>query len=109
MQIEVNTELLGIIARALQSSGGDLNKVSDVLAETIGLHLLADISDRHLVNKPTSLKYIIVKVESNAVKYGKAFDNEIDAIRAAVKLNASARQNGWADIVQYMVLPKGAE
>lgn len=41
--IEVKAELLGLIIHALQSSGGDLSKVSAELAETIGLQLLADL------------------------------------------------------------------
>lgn len=43
IQIEVKAELLGLIIHALQSSEGDLSKVSAELAETIGLQLLADI------------------------------------------------------------------
>ena len=43
MQIEVKAELLGLIVHALQSSKGDLSKVSAELAETIGLQLLVDI------------------------------------------------------------------
>lgn len=43
MQITIAKELLGLITYALQSSEGDLSKVSAELAETIGLQLLADI------------------------------------------------------------------
>lgn len=43
MQITIEKELLGLIAYALQTSAGDLNKVSAELAETIGLQLLADL------------------------------------------------------------------
>lgn len=43
IQIQVQKELLGLIVHALQSSKGDLSKVSAELAETIGLQLLADI------------------------------------------------------------------
>lgn len=41
--IEVKAELLGLIVHALQTSGGDMSKVSAELAETIGLQLLADL------------------------------------------------------------------
>lgn len=51
---------------------------------------------------------VIIKVESYDIEYGKMFDSEIDAIRAAVELNESARKNDWADIVQFAVLPKTA-
>ena len=43
MQITIAKELLGLITYALQTSKGDLNKVSAELAETIGLQLLVDI------------------------------------------------------------------
>lgn len=43
IQIQVQSELLGLVIHALQSSGGDLSKVSAELAETIGLQLLADL------------------------------------------------------------------
>lgn len=43
IQIKVKAELLGLIVHALQSSEGDLNKVSAELAETIGVQLLADL------------------------------------------------------------------
>ena len=43
MQMEIKAELLGLIVYALQSSEGDLSKVSAELAETIGLQLLADL------------------------------------------------------------------
>lgn len=43
MQIEIKAELLGLIIHALQSSEGNLAKVSAELAETIGLQLLADL------------------------------------------------------------------
>lgn len=52
------------------------------------------------------MKYLIVKITNNAIEYGKAFDNENDAIEQAIKLNESARKNDWADIVQFAVLPK---
>ena len=43
IQIQVQKELLGLVVHALQTSGGDMSKVSAELAETIGLQLLADI------------------------------------------------------------------
>ena len=43
IEIEVKAELLGLIVHALQSSGGDISKVSTEMAETIGLQLLADL------------------------------------------------------------------
>lgn len=43
VRVEVKAKLLGLIAHALQTSGGDSNKVSAELAETIGLQLLADL------------------------------------------------------------------
>ena len=43
MQIEIKAALLGLIVHALQSSEGNLAKVSAELAETIGLQLLADL------------------------------------------------------------------
>ena len=43
MQITIEKGLLGLIAYALQTSNGYLNKVSAELADTIGLQLLADL------------------------------------------------------------------
>lgn len=43
IQIQVQKELLGLITYALQTSEGDLNKVSTELVGTIGLQLLADL------------------------------------------------------------------
>ena len=43
IQIQIQKELLGLITYALQTSKGDLNKVSAELAETIGLQLLDDL------------------------------------------------------------------
>lgn len=58
------------------------------------------------------MQYIVVKVivqiASYDIEYGKVFDSEHDAIRAAVELNQLARKLDWADIVKYMVLPKEA-
>lgn len=52
------------------------------------------------------MQYMVVKtVANNIVEYGKAFDNESDAIEQAEKLNDSARENGWADTVRFSVLP----
>lgn len=50
---------------------------------------------------------VIIKVESYDIEYGKMFDSEIDAIRAAVELNEAAKENGFD--VRFMVLPEGAE
>lgn len=43
MRITIEKELLGLIAYALQTSEGDIAKVSAELAETIGLQLLANL------------------------------------------------------------------
>ena len=53
------------------------------------------------------MKYLIAKIylKSNDIEYGKAFDNENEAISAASKLNEVSEANDGTDKVQFMVLP----
>lgn len=55
------------------------------------------------------MKFLIVKItNNNNIEYGKTFDCEVDAIRAAAEMNKIAAENDCSDI-QFAVLPEVAE